>query len=689
VSAKSRSSRAWLGALCAATMLLAAAAPGRAASDDPLWVFSPSKAKLPVPDFEGPCGLAVDSVGNFYVADYYHHLIDVFSSERADITQIKEVDPLDGPCGLALDAAGNLFVNNFHRNVERFVPSAFPPTKGSSFPVQIPKTTYAAAGTLDSSHPTGVAVDPASGTVYVNARTQINAYEPSGALLGVIGAGAIADGYGLALSGFPATAGYLYVPDAADRTVKVFDPATDTLNPVATIAGPGAGFASLHDSAIAVDRQSGEVYVADTLGSQYSASPQARIEVFAPSGAYQGHLKYNVIDGGPSGLAVDNSATASQGRVYVTSGNSEASPLYAYPPGAATTAPPLPPSFALKMSSAGNGAGVISSELAGLDCSSSCTAELPAGAALSLSATPAPGSEFSGWSGAGCAGSGICVVQMSAARSLSAEFTAPGSAGPAPQIAGPPAPSSASAPPTASRSVIAQRGSLRVRVSGRLAPRSLPRDGQAPIAVTVGGEISTTDHSDPPQLKTLRIELNRHGHLQSAGLPSCPYEEIQPASSARALAACRPALVGTGHFSAEISLAGQAEPYPTRGRMLLFNARRGGRPLLYGQIYAARPFATSFVIVFKISRLQHGTYGTVLSAFLPRALGEWGNLTGIEMTLSRRYSDRGRPRSYLSAGCPVPSDVSRASFALARTSFGFPGARTLTSVLGASCRARR
>jgi len=79
-------------------------------------------------------------------------------------------------------------------------------------------------------------------------------------------------------------------------------------------------------------------------------------------------------------------------------------------------------------------------------------------------------------------------------------------------------------------------------------------------------------------------------------------------------------------------LSGQA-PYPTTGKLLLFNGRSAGKPVLFGHIYASKPFATSFVITFKIAERGHGTLGTVLSASLPEALGNWGYVTGIEMKL--------------------------------------------------------
>ena len=235
---------------------------------------------------------------------------------------------------------------------------------------------------------------------------------------------------------------------------------------------------------------------------------------------------------------------------------------------------------------------------------------------------------------------------------------------------------------------IAQKGNLRVTVNGKLKPRKLPRVGTAPISVSVGGRITTTDQTLPPQLKTLRIELNRHGRLDYKGLPTCKFSRIQPGSSSRALSQCRSSLVGRGSFTANITLAGQ-EPYPTRGRLLVFNSKRGRKPVLYGHIYSPKPFATSFVIVFKIQRLRKGTYGTALNAPLPKAMDAWGRLTGLQMTLSRKFRVRGRRHSFLSSGCPAPRGFPGAVFPLARTSFAFDGGKRLTATLSGNCKVRR
>lgn len=236
------------------------------------------------------------------------------------------------------------------------------------------------------------------------------------------------------------------------------------------------------------------------------------------------------------------------------------------------------------------------------------------------------------------------------------------------------------------RAEVSQQGDLRVSISGQLRPHRLPRVGSAPVAVSIGGQIATTDGSVPPQVRQLQIEINRHGRFDYRGLPVCRIGQIQPASSSRALAACRSALVGQGSFSGTIALPGST--YGMTGRLLLFNGRQHGKPVLFGHIFSPKPFASSFVMVFQIRTAAHGTYGSTLTANLAKALGPERTLESIEMNLSRRYRYRGTSRSYISAGCPAPKGFYELPFPLVRTTFSFPDGKNLTTTLTRSCRAK-
>jgi hypothetical protein len=77
----------------------------------------------------------------------------------------------------------------------------------------------------------------------------------------------------------------------------------------------------------------------------------------------------------------------------------------------------------LTVSKAGNGAGVVTSKPAAIECGQKCSAEIGAPTKVILRATPAIGSSFSGWSGAGCSGTKNCRVTMNEARNVTATFT--------------------------------------------------------------------------------------------------------------------------------------------------------------------------------------------------------------------------------------------------------------------------
>jgi len=552
---------------------------------------------------EGPCGAAVGPGGDLYVSDYYRDKIVVFDSAGEYGSQITGVNPVDAPCGLTVDGSGVVYANLYHGGI-----AVLEPAGGG----------YVNRGEVISTHATGVALDPATGNLLVDERTEIAEYElpltAGEAPLRTIGAGSLGDGYGLAVSGFGDTEGCVYVADAATGTVKAYDPKTSATTPVAELDGAGTAlghFNDLTDAALAVDGSNGHLYVADNLSGQLFESPQAGVQEFDPAGSFEGRLEPKSVDGEPIGLAVDNTGGTTQGDVYATSGNTEKAVVYAFGP----SSPPPPAPFSAR------GGG-------------------PTTAAITQGAVGGP------------------APTTSSVRERAK---------------------------TATASTITQTGTLRVQVKGAMSPKKLPREGSAPVSVSVAGHVTTADGAAPPQLRVLTIDINRHGIFDLTGLPICKLADIQPASTSRALAACRSSLVGEGRFWGETLLSG--EPYETQGRLLLFNGRQGGKPVLFGQIYSTKPFTSSYVVPFSVRTLPKGTYGTELRANLAAALGGRENLTGIEMVVSRRYSYHGEGRSVISAGCPAPKGFPGVNFSLMRASFSFVGP-SVTSTLSGNCQAR-
>ena len=76
----------------------------------------------------------------------------------------------------------------------------------------------------------------------------------------------------------------------------------------------------------------------------------------------------------------------------------------------------------LMVSKTGLGSGSVTSSPAGIDCGATCSYNFTSNTLVTLTATPTPGSTFTGWSGAGCTGTGACQVTMDAAKSMTANF---------------------------------------------------------------------------------------------------------------------------------------------------------------------------------------------------------------------------------------------------------------------------
>jgi hypothetical protein len=224
---------------------------------------------------------------------------------------------------------------------------------------------------------------------------------------------------------------------------------------------------------------------------------------------------------------------------------------------------------------------------------------------------------------------------------------------------------------------IAQEDGVRVSVAAKMSPTRLPREGDAPVAVSLSSHITATVPGQLPKLEAISIAINSHGHLRTRGIPLCRLGHINPSTTQQALAACRSSLVGEGHFSADVRIAEQS-PFPSEGKVLVFNGKLGGKPALFAHVYGTEPVPTSYVLPFLIEKAK-GTYGTLLEASLPNVTGEWGYVTGVSLDLQPRF---------LAAACPAPQGFPGAIFPLIKTSFGFDGGLKLTSILNRSCKVR-
>ena len=90
--------------------------------------------------------------------------------------------------------------------------------------------------------------------------------------------------------------------------------------------------------------------------------------------------------------------------------------------------------FTLQVTKNGTGGGTVTSSPSGISCGTTCSRSFSGGTTVSLTAVPASGSVFAGWSGGGCAGTGSCTVRIDDNITVSATFNT--SAAPPPSPSG-------------------------------------------------------------------------------------------------------------------------------------------------------------------------------------------------------------------------------------------------------------
>jgi sugar lactone lactonase YvrE len=182
-----------------------------------------SKTVFASTNLDNPYGLAFDSAGHLYAANFAANSISKFDSAGGFVSAI--TSNLDGPLGLAFDAAGNLHAANGSGDTI----STFDPAGG-----------FVSAITSNLNGPYGLAFD-ASGNLYAanGMDNTIATFNPAGGLVSAIVL--FLDGpTGLAFD----SAGNLWAANGESTTISIFDPAGGLVSAISTDGPAGLAFDS-------------------------------------------------------------------------------------------------------------------------------------------------------------------------------------------------------------------------------------------------------------------------------------------------------------------------------------------------------------------------------------------------------------------------------------------------------------
>ena len=195
-------------------------------------------------------------------------------------------------------------------------------------------------------------------------------------------------------------------------------------------------------------------------------------------------------------------------------------------------------------------------------------------------------------------------------------------------------------------------GNIVLDGEGGFAPTALPQNKDAPIEIFGSGKISTVNGELPPVLKDIEFEFDKHGSVDTTGLPKCTSAKLQATTVAAARKLCPGAIIGKGQGHAIVKFPEQG-PIPANSPITFFNGpKKGGDPTFFAHAYITVPAPTTIVVPVRIESIRNGRYGYRVTAEIPKLAGGYGIPISASIKVGRKWTYKGKKHSYLNARCP-------------------------------------
>jgi hypothetical protein len=151
-------------------------------------------------------------------------------------------------------------------------------------------------------------------------------------------------------------------------------------------------------------------------------------------------------------------------------------------------------------------------------------------------------------------------------------------------------------------------GNLVLDAHGDFAPKALPKHENAPITTEGGGKLSTLSGELPPVLDKFVLEFDKHGALDTTGLPFCTKGKLVATDVPTARKACKDAIVGEGFGTAVVKFPEQA-PIKVGSPITLFNGPKKGRDdTIIAHAHLDYPGPTTFIVPIVIEKIHKGSF---------------------------------------------------------------------------------
>ncbi|MGH2938490.1 MAG: hypothetical protein ACRDPE_10260 [Solirubrobacterales bacterium] len=199
--------------------------------------------------------------------------------------------------------------------------------------------------------------------------------------------------------------------------------------------------------------------------------------------------------------------------------------------------------------------------------------------------------------------------------------------------------------------VTTQVGNLKVSATAEFQPRAFPEHGTVPASFSSILRVKTVNGDQPPALKTLIFEFDKHGKLNFKGMPTCTMAKLEGTTPDEARKRCSGSLLGTGTGAARVEAPGRP-PFTITSPISIFNAPpEGGKPTFIAHAYETVPSPQALLVPFTVEKVNHGRYGYRTEIELPQIAGGDGAAILAEARFGRTYVRNGHKIGFAEAEC--------------------------------------
>ncbi len=205
-------------------------------------------------------------------------------------------------------------------------------------------------------------------------------------------------------------------------------------------------------------------------------------------------------------------------------------------------------------------------------------------------------------------------------------------------------------------------GNLVLDAEGGFSPNTLPKHKNAPITAYGGGKLSTVSGNLPPLIDTFVLEFDKHGALDTTGLPVCKRSKLVATDVAAARRACGDAIVGEGFGNAVVALPEQ-RPLKVGSPITLFNGpKKGHFDTIIAHAFLNVPAPATFIVPVVIEKIHKGVYGYRVKVKIPKIAGGYGHPVSGSSKVGRKWTFKGKQHSYINARCETGRFQVRGTF---------------------------